>query len=100
MEQAETKPIAPISAVVKIEETKPHVVEDAETINVFQSMQEKINAIEDLDELRKLFTANKTVIDNEYPSKTTNQKTTLRAEIMERKALLEKAEMVKEVING
>ena len=100
MEQAEAKPISPIAAVVEIAETKPHVVEDAETIGVFQSMQEKINAVEDLDELRKLFVANKTVLDNEYPSKSTNELTTLRAEIMERRTLLEKAEVVKEVING
>ena len=50
---------------------------------------EIIKKLTDLEPLRKLFNDYKTELDNEFPDRATSQLTTLRAEVMERKAFLE-----------
>jgi phage recombination protein Bet len=100
MEQAETKSVPPVTTNVEIPEPKVEIIDKPNMIIMYQDMANKVSTIESLDELRKLFNDYKVSLDNEFPSATTKEPTTLRAEIMERKALLEKAEMVKEVING
>ena len=86
MEQAGS-PIAPVSAVVEIPEPKP--VNTPHMVANYQDTAQNIKKIDDLNTLRTLFTELKTELDNEFPDRATNELTTLRAEIMERKAFLE-----------
>jgi phage recombination protein Bet len=86
MEQAGS-PIAPVSAVVEIPEPKP--VEKPHKVPMWQDTVQVIQQTTDLEELRKLFNDFKLSLDNEFPDRVTNELTTLRAEIMERKAFLE-----------
>ena len=86
MEQAGS-PIAPVSAVVEIPEPKP--VEAPNMVANYQDVTQQIAEITDLKALQKLFNDFKVNLDNEFPDRATNELTTLRAEIMERKALLE-----------
>jgi phage recombination protein Bet len=86
MEQAGS-PIAPVSAVVEIPEPKP--VETPHMVANYQDTAQNIKKIDDLNTLRTLFTELKSELDNEFPDRATNELTTLRAEIMEKKALLE-----------
>ena len=86
MEQAGS-PIAPVSAIVEIPEPKP--VEAPHMVANYQDTAETIKKLTDLESLRKLFNDYKTGLDNEFPDRATSQLTTLRAEIMERKAILE-----------
>lgn len=87
MEQASTTSLAPVSAVVEIPEPKP--VDTPHMVANYQDTAQNIKKIDDLNTLRTLFTELKTELDNEFPDRATNQLTTLRAEIMERKAILE-----------
>jgi phage recombination protein Bet len=87
MEQAGS-PIAPVSAVVEIPEPKP--VDTAHMVANYQDTAEIIKKIKDLESLRKYFDDYKTELDNEFPDRSNNKPTTLRAEIMERKATLDK----------
>jgi phage recombination protein Bet len=86
MEQAGS-PIAPVSAIVEIpepiSEDKPHMVA------MYQDTVRVIKESTDLEALRKLFNDFKTNLDKEFADRATNELTTLRAEIMERKAFLE-----------
>jgi len=86
MEQAGS-PIAPVSAVVEIPEPKP--VDTPHMIANYQDTAQNIKKIDDLNTLRTLFTELKSELDNEFPDRATNELTTLRAEIMERKTILE-----------
>jgi phage recombination protein Bet len=86
MEQAGST-IAPVSAVVEISEPKP--VEKPHKVPMWQDTVQVIQQTTDLEELRKLFNDFKLSLDNEFPDRVTNELTTLRAEIMERKATLE-----------
>jgi phage recombination protein Bet len=86
MEQAGS-PIAPVSAVVEIPEPKP--VETPHMVANYQDTAQNIKKIDDLNTLRTLFTELKSELDNEFPDRATNELTTLRAEIMERKTILE-----------
>ena len=86
MEQAGS-PIAPVSAVVEIPE--PKQVEAPHMVANYQDTAEIIKKITDLEALRKYFNDYKTELDNEFPDRATKEITTLRAEIMERKAFLE-----------
>ena len=86
MEQAGST-IAPVSAVVEIPEPKP--VEAPDMWTKYQDITQQITETTDLEALRKLFNDCKTNLDVEYPDRATNQVTTLRAEIMERKEILE-----------
>ena len=86
MEQAGS-PIAPVSAVVEIPEPKP--VNTPHMVANYQDTAQNIKKIDDLNTLRTLFTELKTELDNEFPDRATNELTTLRAEIMERKTILE-----------
>lgn len=87
MEQASTTPLAPVSAVVEIPEPKP--VETPHMVANYQDTAEIVKKLTDLESLRKYFNDYKTELDNEFPDRATKQLTTLRAEIMERKAFLE-----------
>ena len=87
MEQAGSTPIAPVSAVVEIPEPKP--VDTPHMVANYQDTAQNIKKIDDLNTLRTLFTELKSELDNEFPDRATNELTTLRAEIMERKAFLE-----------
>ena len=100
MEQAEVKPIAPVASVIEIAEVKAEPVTTPHMIANYQDTVEKISKIVNLDELRKIFVEYKSSLDNEFPTRATNELTTLRAEIMERRGVLENLEVVKEVING
>jgi phage recombination protein Bet len=86
MEQAEV-PTKPVIATVEIPEPKP--VETPHMIANYQDTAANIKQIDDLDLLRKIFNEYKSSLDNEFPSRSTQEMTTLRAEIMERKAILE-----------
>lgn len=86
MEQAGS-PIAPVSAVVQIPEPKP--VDTPHMVANYQDTAQNIKKIDDLNTLRTLFTELKSELDNEFPDRATNEMTTLRAEIMEKKAILE-----------
>ena len=87
MEQAGSSSVAPVSAVVEIPEPKP--VDTPHMVANYQDTAQNIKKIDDLNTLRTLFTELKTELDNEFPDRATSQLTTLRAEIMERKAFLE-----------
>jgi len=86
MEQAGS-PIAPVSAIVEIPE--PKSVEAPHMVANYQDTAETIKKLTDLESLRKLFNDYKNELDNEFPDRPTKEITTLRAEIMERKAFLE-----------
>jgi len=88
MEQVEVAP-SPIAAVVELSKPKP--VETPHMIANYQDTAQNIKKIDDLDLLRKVFTDYKSELDNEFPDRATNEMTTLRAEIMERKSTLESA---------
>ena len=87
MEQAGSLPVAPVSAVVEIPEPTP--VDKPHMVAMYQDTVQVIKKTTDLEELRKLFNDFKTNLDNEFTDRATNELTTLRAEIMERKAFLE-----------
>lgn len=86
MEQAEV-PAKPVITTVEIPEPKP--VEGAHHVANYQDTAANIQKVTDLKELRKYFNAYKSELDNEFPNRTTQEITTLRAEIMERKTILE-----------
>ena len=86
MEQAGS-PIAPVSAVVEIPQPKP--VDTPHMVANYQDTAESISRLTDLESLRKLFNDYKNELDNEFAHRATKEITTLRAEIMERKAILE-----------
>jgi phage recombination protein Bet len=92
MEQAEVV-TRPVITTVEIPESKP--VETPHMIANYQDTATNIKNIDDLELLRKVFTDYKSELDNEFPDRTTNEITTLRAEIMERKTFLES-----EKVNG
>ena len=58
-------------------------------VAMYQDTVKVIKESTDLEALRKLFNDFKTNLDKEFPDRATNELTTLRAEIMERKAILE-----------
>jgi hypothetical protein len=70
-----------------VEEPKP--VNSPHLIVQYQDTTHTIKSLESLEELRKIFNDFKNSLDNEFPDRNTNQLTTLRAEIMERRAILE-----------
>lgn len=80
-------PIAPVSAVVEISEPKP--VDTPHIVTNYQDTAQNIKKIDDLNTLRTLFTELKSELDKEFPDRATNELTTLRAEIMEKKTILE-----------
>jgi hypothetical protein len=88
MEQASgSTPAIPAVVDVSIEEPKP--VDAPHLIIQYQDTAHTIKSLESLDELRKIFNDFKQSLDNEFPDRATNQVTTLRTEIMERRATLE-----------
>ena len=88
MEQAEVV-TRPVITTVEIPESKP--VEGAHHIANYQDTVANIKQITDLDELRKYFKEYTNELDKEFPNRVDDgQLTTLRAEIMERKATLER----------
>jgi phage recombination protein Bet len=93
MEQAEVV-TRPVITTVEIPESKP--VEGAHHIANYQDTASNIKKIDNLNDLRTLFAELKSELDAEFPSRVNDgQLTTLRAEIMERKAFLES-----EKVNG
>ena len=86
MEQAD----APISAVKTVVELKP-VVQEAQIDQTPEllTVLDIITKHKTIEELRESFNAYKTVLDLEFESPNNNELTTLRAEIMERRAILE-----------
>ncbi len=87
MEQAEVV-TRPVITTVEIPESKP--VEGAHHIANYQDTVSNIKRIDNLNDLRTLFAELKSELDAEFPSRVNDgQLTTLRAEIMERKAFLE-----------
>jgi len=88
MEQASGSTPA-ISAVVDTQVEEPKPVNSPHLIVQYQDTAHTIKSLESLEELRKIFNDFKNSLDNEFPDRNTNQLTTLRAEIMERRAILE-----------
>ena len=86
MEQAD----APISAVKTTVELKP-VVQQAQVDQTPEllTVLDIISKHKTIEELRESFNAYKTVLDLEFESPNNNALTTLRAEIMERRSVLE-----------
>jgi hypothetical protein len=86
MEQAD----APISAVKTVVELKP-VVQEAQIDQTPEllTVLDIITKHKTIEELRESFNAYKTVLDLEFESPNNNGLTTLRAEIMERRSILE-----------
>jgi hypothetical protein len=85
MEQAD----APIKTVVELPVTQPKPVDTPHMIANYQDTADNIKSVNDLELLRKVFTDYKSELDNEFPDRASNQITTLRAEIMERRSILE-----------
>jgi len=85
MEQAD----APIKTMVELPVTQPKPVDTPHMIANYQDTADNIKSVNDLELLRKVFTDYKSELDNEFPDRASNQITTLRAEIMERRSILE-----------
>ena len=89
MEQAGS-PIAPVSAIVEISEPKSVEI-TPEVLAELRSILEKADSADTLEVLRVLFNYAKDNLDIEFKPTDADEPTTLRKEIMVRKATLEKA---------
>ena len=99
MEQAEVSP-SPIMTKVELS-TTPKVTEPNEQqIEILRNTLLAVDSINDLAELRETFTKVKALLDIPFKATDNDEPTTLKAEILARKALLETANTVAEQING
>lgn len=90
MEQANSSPIAPVSAVVEIPEPKSVEI-TPEVLAELRKILEQADSADTLEVLRVLFNYAKDKLDIEFKPTDADEPTTLRTEIMARKATLEKA---------